>query len=287
MDATTKAQYPKTKEPQPTKVQLQIVTGTAQQHVHPVTHHVLQPVPPQMAVRLQVADHRIQRMSAIGIPRQGHPAEDKSSPVRGRNAHLHTDLVALVRLALADALHFRRMQTVQLVPILLPQNQQPLGHGQFFRKHHPTVLPSVGISLNVPDNTAQVHPQPVHLAAHAPQLLGLHRSDPKTRLDRRLQDLLATGCPDATAKPCQAARVNGRAVLEILLPANVLPVGSLHLVRHHGLVRQTVNMPEILETHYQSGGLAGQSLLGQYNAPKVSSNGSQPMIPASRNSSWR
>lgn len=157
-DAASKAQYPKTKKPQPTKDQPQVVTGTAQQHVHPVTLHPLQPVPPQMAIRLQVIDHRLnrlpapqtppqparhnapplpgqvhrclplgmttvaavhehlldrlarqdpdlgqrslQRMTVIGILRQGHPAKDESAPVRGRYAYLHAELVPLVGLGM-------------------------------------------------------------------------------------------------------------------------------------------------------------------------------------------
>ena len=117
-----------------------------------------------------LVQRRLQRMPVIGIPRQGHPAENKSAPVRGRNAHLHAELVSPVCLALTDALHFRYMQTLQLVPILLPLQQQPPSHGQLLRKNCLQVLPSGGLSFNVPDNPAQVRPHPVHLAAHAPQL---------------------------------------------------------------------------------------------------------------------
>lgn len=117
---------------------------------------------------------------------------------------------------------------------------------------------------------------------HPPQLPGHHRAGPKTRLDRRLQDLLAAGCPDAPAILRQTARVNGRAVLEILLPEKVLPVGILHPARHHSLFRQIVHMLEIFQLHHQTDGIAGavQRTEGLVEC-------SQSMIPASRNSSWR
>ncbi len=70
-------------------------------------------------------------MAVIGIARQGAGAEDELAAGCGRigggKRDLHAELVSGLRLALADALHLRSMQRIQLVPpaVLAPLPQQP------------------------------------------------------------------------------------------------------------------------------------------------------------------
>src|SRR3712207_8404680 len=71
---------------------------------------------------LEVRDHCCKRVPVIRVAGQrlhmSHELPALAAVERCRDTHLHAELVGLVRLTLADALHLRGMQTVDLAPSL-------------------------------------------------------------------------------------------------------------------------------------------------------------------------
>lgn len=61
---------------------------------------------------------------------------------------------------------------------------------------------------------------------------------------------------------CQARRINGRPVLEILLPADVLPVGILQPMRHYVRITQILLVFQIVQRHHQPCGGPGRPCVG-------------------------
>ena len=213
--------------PQTFQDQPQIVSGTAQQHIHAVAFSALEMVAAQPAVMFQMTNDRLnrlatlqtfsdaganpallsrdvyrtvglimttvtavhkhlldglsaesanlvqgrlQRVTVIRIARQSHPADHEVAAVGHRNAHLDPELVALMRLALTDALHLRCMQTVQLVGTGFFLDQQPSGHGQLLGKNLLQPLIRGDPAFNVAHHPSQVGVQLTDLSAHPPHL---------------------------------------------------------------------------------------------------------------------
>ena len=123
-------------------------------------------------------DHLGQRMPVIGIARQRLRMGDELAALAvlesGGNADLDAELVRLVRLALADALHLGRVQAVDLGAALSAllsahpprQAQQP---GEF--GFEPMI--SVDLAGNVPDDAAEIGLERAQSPVGAPELLGM------------------------------------------------------------------------------------------------------------------
>ena len=86
---------------------------------------------------------------------------------------------------------------------------------------------------------------------HPPEVPLPHRPGTNPRANGRLQQQLAPRLPDPPAEPRHAARVDRRVVLEVHLAAEVLPVGVLHPPQHHRLVRQPVDVLQVLQPDHQ------------------------------------
>ncbi len=242
--------------------------------------------------------------------------------MRGGHAPLDTEFVPPVGLALANALHFRGLQAVPLVPALRLRRPYPPGHRPFVRKRRLPIGSPRGVSFPVPDHPAQVGPQTLDRTVHTAPLPGMgnpvrppprlrplagvalvplpliplapfHPPHPgtvpplaigrkgyrlvrhgridrhppprprlpgaarKTGIDRRWQDPLGPGRPDARATPRPAARVDRRMGRAIVLAAKGLPVGILHPTGDHRLVREWGHRLERLPPDHPTRGLAG------------------------------
>ncbi len=86
-------------KPQPREGQPPVVTGTGQQCIHPIPLPSLTPVPPQMTIRLQVADHHLNRLppqallqppghDTSPLPGQAHRSLAFQAPVTAVYEHL-------------------------------------------------------------------------------------------------------------------------------------------------------------------------------------------------------
>ena len=69
-------------------------------------------------------------MTVIGVAMLGKHPDHEVVTIGGCHTHLNTKHLLLVRLALEEAFHFRRMQAVQFVFVLLSLSQQQFGQGQ-------------------------------------------------------------------------------------------------------------------------------------------------------------
>ncbi len=110
-----------------------------------------------------------------------------------------------------------------------------------FHPPHPGTVPPLAIGRKgyrlVRHGRIDRHPPP------RPRLPGAAR---KTGIDRRWQDPLGPGRPDARATPRPAARVDRRMGRAIFLAAKGLPVGILPPTGDHRLVREWVHLLERL-----------------------------------------
>ncbi len=264
-----------------------MVTGTAPQYLPPVAFPSLEPVPSQMAIRFPMPDHGLHRLpaspriqsglprwSVIRIPRPRHPAQEEVAPVGGGHAPLDTEFVPLVGLALANTLDFRGLPAGPRVPALRLRRQYPPGHRPFVRNPPLPIWPPRGVSFPVPNHPAQVGPQTLDRTVHTAPLPGLGnpvRPPPRPRLpgaarktgiDRRWQDPLGPGRPDARATPRPAARVDRRMMRAIFLAAKGLPVRILHPTGDPRLVREWVHLLQRLPPDHPTRGLAGTTAVG-------------------------
>ena len=84
---------------------------------------------------LETAQQRpVQGMAIVRIARQGVTGDNEVAAQRRRHADLHAEFIRLARLALADALDLRRVQAVQLAPILALLLQQAVRQSQLVRE---------------------------------------------------------------------------------------------------------------------------------------------------------
>jgi hypothetical protein len=137
-----------------------------------------------------------QRMAVIGIARQrlgmGNELASLAVLEGGGDADLDAELVRLVCLAFADALHFGRMQAVDLGPALsaLLRAEAPRQAQQVSER---CLTPGIAIDLagNVPDDTAEIGLERAQSPVGALELLGMRvtlmldqgeLADPRIRL---------------------------------------------------------------------------------------------------------
>lgn len=83
----------------------------------------------------------------------------------------------------------------------------------------------------------------------------LGRSRFEGEVDARQQHLLQTLEPNPLAPPRHGAGIDRRRVLEELEATKDLPVRVLHPAIHHLLVRQIVDVLQVMQTHHQPGRL--------------------------------
>ncbi len=126
-----------------------------------------------------------------------------------------------------------------------------------FHPPHPGTVPPLAIGRKghrlVRHGRIDRHPPP------RPRLPGAAR---KTGIDRRWQDPLGPGRPDARATPRPAARVDRRMGRAIVLAAKGLPVRILPPTGDHRLVREWVHRLERLPPDHPTRGLAGTTAVG-------------------------
>ena len=114
-----------------------------------------------------------QRVSVIRAPGQAAGAEDEARLVGRRERGLHTELVALVGLALAQAFHFRGVDAVELVLVLRFLLDDSLGRGQCVGERRFTQrVARFDLALDVAHHSPDARAQLLDLRAHATVLLG-------------------------------------------------------------------------------------------------------------------
>ena len=107
-----------------------------------------------------------QRVAIIGIARQRPYPDHKAAPVGRSHADLGAKLVALVRLALGNAVHRRFMQTVELFPVFRLLSQQPVHQRNhlFQARLQPALRNLVQLPLDVAQHPTSVALEPAQRA---------------------------------------------------------------------------------------------------------------------------
>ncbi|PPK41815.1 hypothetical protein B0G57_12580 [Trinickia symbiotica] len=115
-----------------------------------------------------------QRMPVVRIARHRACTQHQPLLVRGRDRHLHAELVRLARFALGQALDLRRVQRVELLFVLGLLRHNPLGAAnQFFQRRAALRRHRAELPVDVAHHAPHPRAQGAQRAPHALVLLGV------------------------------------------------------------------------------------------------------------------
>ena len=131
-------------------------------------------------------DGALQRMPIVGIARHRLHADHEVVAVGGGDADFHAEFVALARLALGHAFHFRRMHAVELVLVVPLLHANPMGDAEQVDKARVRVRPARKVALDIAHDAPQVCFEPLLLAPDAVHLarMGIPVSQQKRRFEQ-------------------------------------------------------------------------------------------------------